>query len=298
MKQRYRVVDVFTQEPLQGNPLAVFYDARGLDATMMQKIAREMNLSETTFIFPPQRSDSAARVRIFTPASEMLFAGHPTIGTAWVMRDLGIVSQSLRHFALHENVGLVDVRVDDSADPLIWLRTPAIRTLRDYDQGLSAAAIGVTRADLLGVPCRSLTAGNPNVYIALRDRDAVDRARVDSAALRALVAADREPMCIFVFTPTPEGAYSRMFAEELGVVEDPATGSATGPLAAFMMEHGLAPTAHGTRFISEQGTKMGRRSILHVFIDGERGKNGIDVGGHVAAVATATMELPGEGIAT
>jgi trans-2,3-dihydro-3-hydroxyanthranilate isomerase len=296
MKLPYQLVDVFTQRQLEGNPLAVFHDARGLDAVTMQKIAREMNCSETTFVFPPERADSAARVRIFTPANEMLFAGHPTIGTAWVLRELELVSKTARRFCLHENVGLVEIRVDDGADPLIWLRTPPISKLQEYDPARCAAAIGVERSDLIaGVPCEVLTAGNPNLYIPLRDRAAVDRAKVDSTQLRSLFADATEPTCIFVFTPTAEGAYSRMFAEELGVVEDPATGSATGPLAAFMMEHGLAPVADGSRFVSEQGTKMGRRSLLHVFIDGERGTNGIDVGGHVAPVATATMSLTGSG---
>lgn len=98
-------------------------------------------------------------------------------------------------------------------------------------------------------------------------------------------------MCVFIFTPTTEGAYSRMFAPEYGVPEDPATGSSTGPLAAFMIRHGLISGAGGTRFISEQGTKMGRRSVLHVHVRGERGSEGIDVGGQVAPVATASMHL-------
>jgi trans-2,3-dihydro-3-hydroxyanthranilate isomerase len=294
MKLEYRLVDVFTQRALEGNPLAVFPDASGLDASTMQKIAREMNLSETTFVFPPERDDSAARVRIFTPSREMLFAGHPTVGTAWVLRELGLVSKTVRRFSLHENVGLVEIRVDEGAEPLIWLRTPAIRKLREYDAARCAAAIGLTRdAVIPGIPCESLTAGNPNLYIPLRDRTAVDRAKTDSAAMRALFADATEPTCVFVFTPTPEGAYSRMFAEELGVVEDPATGSATGPLAAFMMEHDLAPSADGSHFVSEQGTKMGRRSLLHILINGEQGAEGIEVGGHVAPVATATMSFDG-----
>src|SRR6185312_14714759 len=115
-------------------------------------------------------------------------------------------------------------------------------------------------------------------YIAVRDKAAVDRASIDSAALRDLVGTSA-PLCIFVFTPVPAGAYSRMFAPDLGVPEDPATGSATGPLAAFMMEHSLVSHAGGTRFISEQGTKMGRRSLLHVHVHGVRGADGIDVGG-------------------
>ncbi|MGC9992232.1 MAG: PhzF family phenazine biosynthesis protein [Candidatus Cybelea sp.] len=286
----YRIVDVFTQTPLEGNALAVFHDATGLDDATMQKIARETNLSETTFVFPAVRPGSAARVRIFTPVKEMMFAGHPTVGTAWVLRDVGKIASDRRRFVLDENVGPVDIRVDDEG--LIWLRTPPIRTSRDYDPALCAAAVGLGPRDLLGnVPCQNVSAGNPAVFIPLRDKAAVDRAEVDTVALRRLLADEPEPTCLFVFTPTEEGAYSRMFANDFGIVEDPATGSATGPLAAFMMAHGLVRSADGTRFISEQGTKMGRRSLLHVLIDGERGERGIEIGGHVAPVARATLML-------
>ena len=286
----YRIVDVFTQTPLEGNALAVFYDATGLDDATMQKIARETNLSETTFVFPAQRPGSAARVRIFTPVKEMVFAGHPTVGTAWVLRDVGKVAKGQRRFVLDENVGPVGIRIDDEG--LIWLRTPPIRTSRDYAPALCAAAIGLAPGDVLdNVPCQNLSAGNPAVFIPLRDEAAVDRAEVDTVALRGLLADESEPTCLFVFSPTAQGAYSRMFANDFGIVEDPATGSATGPLAAFMMAHGLAPRVDGTRFISEQGTKMGRRSILHVLIDGQRGERGIEIGGHVTPVATATLTL-------
>ncbi len=286
----YRIVDVFTQTPLEGNALAVFHDATGLDDATMQKIARETNLSETTFVFPAERSGSAARVRIFTPVKEMMFAGHPTVGTAWVLRDVGKIAKDQTRFVLDENVGPVEIRVDDEA--LIWLRTPPIRTSRDYDPVLCAAAVGLEPGDVLdNVPCQNVSAGNPAVFIPLRDEAAVDGAEVDSVALRRLLADEPEATCLFVFTPTEEGAYSRMFANDFGIVEDPATGSATGPLAAFMMAHSLVRSADGTRFISEQGTKMGRRSILHVLIDGERGERGIEIGGHVAPVAKATLTL-------
>ena len=141
----------------------------------------------------------------------------------------------------------------------------------------------------MNIPPQMLSAGNPALFIALRDKSAVDRAWLDMAAAKGLKAASDEPFCVFVFTATQEGAYSRMFAPEYGVVEDPATGSATGPLAAYMMKHGLAPTADGRRFVSEQGTKMGRRSLLHV----ELRNGGIDVGGHVTPLADAVMTLPG-----
>lgn len=292
MRLTYHVVDVFTKTPLEGNPLAVFPHAQGVDDVTMQRIARELNLSETTFVLPPSAPGAAAHVRIFTPGSEMIFAGHPTIGTAYVMREHGLVDRGVEHFALQEKVGLVPVRVEGDADPMIWLETPPIAFGETFDAALAAAAVGLSAADLLdGVPCRLVTAGNPNVYIAVKDQDTVDRAAVNATALRALLIARTEPTCIFVFTPTPEGAYSRMFAEDLGIVEDPATGSATGPLAAFMMRHGLAPSADGTRFVSEQGTKMGRRSLLHVRVRGEAGCEAIEVGGHVTPVATAVMDV-------
>ncbi|MFN2462014.1 MAG: PhzF family phenazine biosynthesis protein, partial [Candidatus Velthaea sp.] len=272
MNVAYHTVDVFTEAALEGNPLAVFPDARSIGDRTMQRIARELNLSETTFVLPPSTSAYAARLRIFTPAYEMAFAGHPTVGTAYVLRTLGIVPREAARFVLEENIGPVPIRVDEGPSPLIWLETPPITRGAIFSAPLCAQALGLAEADVLpDVPCRVLSAGNPNIYVAVRDKRAVDRAEVDTAALRTLVASEDAPTCLFVFTATPEGAYSRMFAPEFGVVEDPATGSATGPLAAYMMDHALVGRDDGTRFISEQGTKMGRRSILHVLVRGAHG---------------------------
>lgn len=291
MDLRYRVVDVFTATPLEGNPLAVFPDARGLDGGLMQRIARELNLSETSFVFPSNRDDCVANVRIFTPTMEMQFAGHPTIGTAFVLWDENYAGTSDRSFSFEERVGAVPIRIDEGDDPLVWLTTPKIDIGKTVARDAAARAAGLREEDLIAeVPPQLLSAGNPNIYIGVRDKDAVDRAWVDTSSIQNVNQAG-EPTCIFVFTPTPEGAYSRMFAPELAVIEDPATGSATGPLALFMMNHGLAPANDGARFISEQGTKMGRRSILHIRIRGEEGEEGIDVGGQVRSLVRATMTL-------
>lgn len=291
MDLRYRVVDVFTAAPLEGNPLAVFPDARGLDSALMQRIARELNLSETSFVFPSARPDCVADVRIFTPTMEMQFAGHPTIGTAFVLWDEEYPGTTGRSFSFEERVGAVPVHIDDGDDPLIWLTTPPITVGKTVARDAAARAARLKEEDLIAdVPPQLLTAGNPNVYIAVRDKVGVDRAWVDTSSIRN-VNEEGEPTCVFIFTPTPEGAYSRMFAPELAVIEDPATGSATGPLALYMMNHGLAPSHDGARFISEQGTKMGRRSILHVRIRGKNGSGGIDVGGQVRALVRATMTL-------
>lgn len=295
---RYRVVDVFTERPLEGNALAVFPDAAAIDGGTMQRIARELNLAETAFVLPPARDDCAARVRIFTPGKEMLFAGHPTIGTAFVLLDEALVRPVGGEFVLEEKIGPVPVRVDAGGRRMLWLRTPPIATGRQFNPALCAEVLGLRASDLLGMAPQLLNAGNPTVFVALRDRDAVDRAWLDLSRSKLLRGEDAEPFCTFVFTPTPEGAYSRMFAPEYGVPEDPATGSSTGPLAAFMMRHGLVSSADGTRFVSEQGTKMGRRSLLHVQIRGERGLESIEVGGHVTPVATGSMCLPVESEAT
>ncbi len=293
MEFAYHVVDVFTTTPMQGNALAVFPDATGMESATMQRVARELNLSETTFVLPQESRDGATRVRIFTPASELTFAGHPTIGTAFVMRRRGIVDVSARTFALHENVGRVPIRVDGGEDPILWLTTPPIRKLAEFSRERCARALSLRPERLvMGVPCEQLSAGSPLIFVAVKERADVDAAQLDGAIYAELVRPSREATSLFVFAPTESGAYSRMFAPQFGIIEDPATGGATGPLAAFMMKHGLAATADGTRLLSEQGVKMGRRSLLHVLVHGEGGRDGIEVGGNVVHLAQGTMELP------
>ncbi len=290
---RYVVLDVFTRVALEGNPLAVFPDARDLEAATMQRIARELNLSETVFILPANRAACAARVRIFTPTMEMRFAGHPTIGASDVLVREGIVTPRDGRFTLEELVGDVPIRVEPGAPPMIWLTTPPVEFGRTYDPAAAARALGLEPDDLLpGVQPQFLSAGNPTVFIPLRDKGAVDRAWIELGGILDLHGSVADAICFFVFTPTPEGAYSRMFAPEHGVAEDPATGSATGPLAAYMMRYGLVVSADGTRFVSEQGTKMGRRSFLHVRIHGQGGSDGIEVGGTCVPLVDARMTLP------
>jgi len=232
-----------------------------------------------------------AGVRIFTPARELPFAGHPTIGTSFVLREEGRVSLDSERFFLEEHVGPVAIRVDTGERPLIWLRTPAIHEGAFFDGERCAHVLGLDTRELLPIPPQLLSAGNPTLFIALNDREAVDRAWLDASGSALLKEGWAESMCVFVFTPTAEGAYARMFAPDYGIAEDPATGSSTGPLAVFMMRHGLVSSAADTRFVSEQGTKMGRRSIVHVQIFGDRGQDGIDVGGHVTPIASAIMTL-------
>lgn len=288
---RYRVVDVFAETPLEGNPLAVFPDALGLEDVTMQRIARELNLSETTFVFPPRRAESAAKVRIFSPAKEMIFAGHPTIGTSFVLWDEGVVARDVVHFVLEEEVGPVPIRIEAGQRPLIWLRTPPIKYGKTYSRAACAEALGLRVEDLLDLTPQLVNAGNPTILVAARNPAVVDRTSLSLSGLHTIRGGGNESACVFVFALTAKGVYSRMFAPEYGIPEDPATGSSTGPLASFMVCHGLLSGVSGQRFVSEQGTKMGRRSCLHVCMHGDRGVDGIDVGGYVTPIVEATMTL-------
>jgi trans-2,3-dihydro-3-hydroxyanthranilate isomerase len=223
MSYRYRVVDVFTTQALEGNPLAVFPDASEIDELRTQKISREMNLSETVFVLPSVRSDCCARVRIFTPYQEMTFAGHPIIGATFVLLDQKIASDRSDHFALDVKVGPVPIRVELGKRPVIWLTTPPIVSGATYDRIHCAEVLGLRLDDLLDIPPQLLSAGNPTIFIGVKEKGAVDRAWLDLAGLRTLKAGKGEANCVFVFAPTVE-AYSRMFAPEHGVPEDPATG--------------------------------------------------------------------------
>jgi trans-2,3-dihydro-3-hydroxyanthranilate isomerase len=289
---RYHVVDVFTQTPLEGNPLAVFPDAAELDAPTMQRIARELSLPETVFIVPSRRSGCVARLRIFTPRKEMDFAGHPTIGTAFLLMQLGHVRAGTDSFSVEENVGAIAIAVDRQEHSMLWLSTPPVHDGPTIDRSEAAALIGLAPDALADATPQILSAGNPTLFIALKTRSAVDEASLDGtqwAAIRSRYHPD--PMCAFVFSPTREGAYSRMFAPDYGIAEDPATGSSTGPLACYMLRHGMTSAKAGSRFVSEQGVQMGRRSILHVRVLGENGKDGIDVGGFVTKVIDGELRI-------
>jgi len=288
---RYLTMDVFSERIFEGNQLAVFPNASGIPGRTMQQIATELNLAETAFIAPATRPDCAVSVRIFTPARELNFAGHPTIGTSFVVLAEEFVPKGTPEFILEEKIGPVPIRVEHGARPLIWLTSPPITFGRLGDPDSCAKALGLDASDLLETSPQVVSAGNPTLIVAVRDKEQVDRALLESTGLSLLKSKDEPPMLVMVFTPTREGAYSRVFGPEYGVREDPGTGSATGPLAAFMVQNGLVSSAAGTRFVSEQGVKMGRRSILHVRLNGEKGANGIEIGGYVSPVAEATMML-------
>lgn len=298
-------VDVFTHRLFGGNPLAVVVDGRGLTDAEMQAIAREMNLSETTFVLPATRPDCAARVRIFTPARELQFAGHPTLGTAWVLATRGCVPTGTRRFALEEGIGPVPVELE--GDP----RRPAFIWMEHGDptfgpelaqRGAIAEALGLTEDDLLpGAPIQSGSTGTTFLFVALRDRVTVDRIVPHGPAL---VAATRPTpqLGVFVFAPdadpTARRVYSRMVVPERGGTrEDPATGSASGPLGAYLVRHRLVTAGDAVAIVSEQGTAMGRQSFVHITLSARGGRIGdIRVGGHVVPVLEGTLTIPPDGV--
>ncbi len=300
---RFVQVDVFTEQIFGGNPLAVFPDASGLQDAEMQAIAKEMNLSETTFVLPPTDPACAARVRIFTPARELAFAGHPTIGTAFVLASSGHLPTGSTNLALEEGGGPVPVRLegDPAAPPFLWMRHPAATFGSQLmERDALAHALRLSPADLLyDAPIVVGSTGSPFLYVPLRDRDAVDRAELDVPALRAIFA-DESAVGVFIFAPEGAGdqanqrAYSRMFAPHTsGIPEDPATGSASGPLGAYLVRYGLVPGHDDIRIVSEQGTKMRRQSFVHIRVrHGGTPAEVIEVGGSVVPVLEGELRLP------
>lgn len=291
-------VDVFTRTAFSGNPLAVFLDGRGLSGQEMQLIAREMNLSETSFILPPTRDDCAARVRIFTPGAELPFAGHPTVGTTFVLATRGMLPPGARDVNLEEVIGPVPVRIegDLAAPDFIWMgHRPAVFSPAPVERRALAAALGLAETDLLPtVPLEIGSTGVPFLYAALPDPAAVDRAVLNAALLTDLLGHGG-PDGVFIVAPTgdPGRVYSRMFAAgTLGIPEDPATGAASGPLGPFLLRHGLLARSDRVEFISEQGTKMGRQSFIHVRLTRAAGEDyGIEIGGSAVPILEGTLYL-------
>lgn len=253
---RYVLLDVFTKEPLQGNPLAVFPSSDGTPDETMQRIANELNLSETVFLTKATLPEAIARARIFTPRRELDFAGHPTIGAAVVLAQEH-VSGSL--FSIEENVGLVRIRrdTDDAGDERFWLMTPGLTFFETLEAAFCARLLNLKAADLVeDAPPQFVSAGSPLLFVALRTPEAVDRAVLQMSYLPdalgsvssvgTFIFARKQPASSSCFN-----VYARMFAPQTGIAEDPATGGATGPLAGYMMKHGMLPARDGLEFTSE-----------------------------------------------
>jgi trans-2,3-dihydro-3-hydroxyanthranilate isomerase len=276
----YTVVDVFTDTPLKGNPVAVFDDGSDISGEVMQRTARELNLSETVFVLPAD-GGADARVRIFTPSAEVPFAGHPLLGTAFVLgarsqapmvtieTGLGVIPVALRREGGEPVFGEMDQRVP-TAEPF-----PREREL--------LSAIGVQRSEL---PIEAYRNGPLHVYVALADEQDVAVLRPDLRALGAL----GDGLGVNCFAGAGGVFKTRMFAPGLGVAEDPGTGSAAGPLAVHLARHGR--TGYGEQIEIRQGAELGRPSLLYARVEGgEERVERVVVGGAAVVVARGEYRL-------
>jgi trans-2,3-dihydro-3-hydroxyanthranilate isomerase len=306
-EHRFIQVDVFTDTPFGGNPLAVFPEAEGLTTEDMQRLAREMNLSETTFVLPPQTPGADFKVRIFTPAAEMPFAGHPVVGTHWVLAHLGRVDLhepvTQVHFELGVGVLPADLHVaGEQVERVVMTQDhptfhAVLEDVSELAQGLGLAPEAITET---GLPVQVVSTGVPQMMVPVRslaEIQALDPAQLNTAALNRACQAVDSSGCVMVFTfetERPEATvHVRMFAPLLGVPEDPATGSANGALGAYLVHHRAVPVTGPTvHILSEQGAEINRPSTLYVEVDRtEEEITAVRVGGQVVLVAEGVVRF-------
>jgi trans-2,3-dihydro-3-hydroxyanthranilate isomerase len=281
MDLRYVIADVFTDEPLAGNAVAVFTDGRDVETEQMQKLARETNLSETVFVLPPE-SGGHARIRIFTPVQEIPFAGHPTLGTAFVLA----APLQLIEIRLETGSGIVPVSLEREGARIIfgWMVQP-IPTVEPYAAERELfGALGVSGSEL---PVEVYDNGLKHVYVTLGSEEEVAALRPDMAKLAELPRA----MTNNCIAGEGDRWKTRMFAPAGGVPEDPATGSAAGPLALHVARH--RRIEFGQEIQISQGAEIGRPSTLHARVDGSAEQvERVAVGGSSVVVARGEFRLP------
>ena len=296
MRRRYFTLDVFTTQRFAGNPLAVVLDSGGLETAAMQTVAREFNLPETVFVFPPDDRKHRARLRIFTPARELPFAGHPTVGTAVLLAHLD-GGEGTREIVLAEQVGPVVCQVQPGsggghASFGIPKLPEKIGPVRDATK--LAAALGLKAVDLGcgNFVAENWNAGNSFTFVPVQGLEAIARARPDMSRWGE-VFGPGDPPGAFLFcreVADPAHAYhARMFAPAMGIVEDPATGSAVAAFAGVLAASGLADGRHDVAI--EQGYEMGRPSLLHLSLELRGGKlASATVGGDAVIVSEGMIE--------
>lgn len=270
--RRFLQYDVFTDRPLTGNQLAVFLDTSGLTAAQMAAMTRETNFSEATFVFPAEQPGTDIRLRIFGRSGEMPFAGHPVIGSTFALADDGVIPAGRAEWTFGLNIGptLVELEWTAGALAFAWMtqQKPAFGpTLPDAAR--VAAAYGLPAEALLpGRPVQEVNCGSAFFFLPLRTRAAVDQAAPDTRALAAVFeAAGVQRRGVFIFSPEPGADNATVYSRMLGAAEDPATGSASGPLGCYLVRHGLVAPENAGAIISAQGVKMNRPSRVHIRID-------------------------------
>ena len=296
---RYLHLDVFTERRFEGNQLAVFPEPGSLTKEEMQRIAKEMNFSESTFIYPAERGGDV-RMRIFTPAEELPIAGHPTIGSTFALAIEGTIARGRDRFVFELGVGPTPVALEwnDAGLAFAWMTQP-LPTFGGVitDRESFASAVGLSAGDLLpGVPVQSVSCGVPFLYVPVATRSAVDNVAIDRRALAACARAAGLPdLPVFFFSPERAGGgnetvYSRMLAPAFGIAEDPATGAASGPRGAYQLHYRVVTPAVARSILSLQGLAMGRPSRIHISIDSDEDRiTGVRVGGVSVLVGRGEM---------
>ena len=273
------VADVFTGTPLEGNQLGIFPDGRGLDGDLMLKATRELKFSESVFFLPPGDPQVDAHVRIFTPGGEIPFAGHPTLGSAWLLGEL-LGKQTI---TLRTGAGLVPVELKWDGDTITFGQmSQPVPAWEPYDRTAELlATLGIVE---YGLPVETYVNGPRNVYVEIPTETALDALEPDMQALARL------PVNVSCYTKTAGGWSSRMFAPALGVQEDPATGSAAGPLAVHLARHGRIE--FGEEIEIRQGAQINRPSVLYARAEGTAGAvERVLVGGRAVIVARGEYRL-------
>lgn len=272
--RRFLQYDVFTDRPLTGNQLAVFLDTEGLTADVMAVMTRETNFSEATFVFPAERPGTDIRLRIFGRGGEMPFAGHPVIGSTFALADDGVITAGTRAFTFGLNVGPTLVELEWTGDRLAfaWMtQQPPVFGATLPDPARVAAAYGLP-ADVVypNLPVQEVNCGSAFFMLALKTRAAVDQAALDPRALAEVFeTAKVTRRGVFMFSPEAGTDGATVYSRMIGAQEDPATGSASGPLGCYLVRYGLVPLDKAATIVSAQGVKMNRPSRVHISVDAE-----------------------------
>jgi trans-2,3-dihydro-3-hydroxyanthranilate isomerase len=282
----FYIVDVFAEERYAGNQLAVVRGGADLSDKTLQKIALEMNYSETTFVLSDEETDGGYDVRIFTPGEEVPFAGHPTLGTAYVIQH-ELLAGPVERITLNLKAGEIPVTFGE----VLWMRQLPPAFGATVDSASLARALNLETADLDDhYPVQEVSTGLPALIVPLRDLDALRRCKVDWERYTELAGPGKN---LYVFCPEPHDdgpgdLSARMFANDLGVPEDPATGSAAGCLAAYLLEHSYLGTDPVDVRV-EQGHEIGRPSLLYLRATRDSDEIKVDVGGKVQMVARGEL---------
>ncbi|HSN04157.1 MAG TPA: PhzF family phenazine biosynthesis protein [Nitrospira sp.] len=302
---KFYQADVFTAQPFGGNPVAVFPEADGLSDDQLQQIAREMNLSETVFVFPPTDKAAVARLRIFTPTQEIPFAGHPVLGTFYVLAELGIipVKEAVIRLMQECNIGLfpVELHADEGQVERVVMTQPKPEFLGPVEETEDlykvASALGLAKHVIADTkwPIEVVSTGLPVMIVPVRTLTAVRSIRPDASAITDVCRRFGANGIMVYTTVTVEPSstvHARMFAPAIGILEDPATGSASGALGAYLVQNGVVDVAPTTEIIVEQGYAIDRPSRIFVQVDSDDDIiQSVKVGGECVMVVEGTLKF-------